>query len=71
MLPFLMPKKVGSALAVISVSDGTESQDDSLQSIAGDLIAAVHSKDAKAVAAALEAAFYACDAEPHDEGEQI
>lgn len=40
-----------------------------LASAAEDLISAVHSKDANAVAQALEAAFQICDSQPHYEGE--
>lgn len=39
-----------------------------LEAAAEDLIAAVESKDKRAVAAALKSAFEICDASPHDEG---
>lgn len=48
-----------------------EEEYDTLESAAEDLVNAVHSKDIKAVAAALRAAFELCDSEPHEEGEHI
>lgn len=42
---------------------------DEFEAIAGDVIAALEAKDKAGMAAALKAFFYACDAEPHEEGE--
>ena len=74
MLPFLKQNQEGSSSGPIESverkpDDGSDY--DSMESAAEDLISAVHSKDAKAVAAALRAAFELADSEPHVEGEHI
>lgn len=60
MLPFLKLNKEASASAPVDAierkpDDGSDY--DSLESAGEDLISAIHSKDAKAVASALRAAF--------------
>jgi len=70
MLPYLMPKKASTTVMVHKAEDKGESSSE-LEAIAEDLLRAVAAKDSKAVAAALEAAFYACDSEPHVEGEHL
>ena len=44
---------------------------DSLHSAAEDLLSAINSKDIKAIASALRAAFELCDSEPHEEGPHV
>lgn len=71
MLPFLKRAQDASASAPVDVErrepdDGAEF--DSLESAAEDLISAIHSKDIKAVASALRAAFDLMESEPHTEG---
>lgn len=77
MLPFLKPKQVASVIVANRHPDpdGTlESQGPEdemhpgLMSAAEDLIRAVHSKDAHAVAGALQSAFEISDSMPHEEG---
>jgi hypothetical protein len=72
MIPFLKRSQDASASAPIESErlETVESSDDydSLEAAAEDLIAAVHSKDAKAVCVALRAAFELMDSEPHEEG---
>lgn len=48
-----------------------EGDDSGLEACAEDLIRAIHSKDVKAVKAALKATFEICDSMPHSEGEDI
>lgn len=70
MLPFLKNTKEASmsedADPVKRKSDDGEDYD-SLEVAAQDLCDAIHSKDSKAVAEALRAAFQICDLEPHEE----
>jgi len=69
MLPFLKNKHEGSAsMPVESVKREHDEDYDMLESAAEDLIAAVHSKNVKAVASALKAAFEMCELQPHEEG---
>lgn len=74
MLPFLKPRKQGSVVAVVTKPDGSnesmgpvDEHDPAFMSAADDLISAIHSKDSKAVADALKAAFTICEAYPHKE----
>lgn len=82
MLPFLKPEKVGAIIVARRKPDGSHMaeggmaedghvENAELLAAATDLVRAVHAKDAKGVAEALEAAFYVCDAMPHEEGEHI
>ena len=75
MLPFLQPKKMSSVIVAKMKPEGgvepEEATDSSLEMAAEELIRAVHSKDASAVATALQAAFEVCDAMPHEEGEHV
>jgi len=71
MLPFLKDKREGSVSEPPSTirrdpDDGADF--DSLEVAAQDLCDAVHSRNYKAVAEALRAAFELCDSEPHEEG---
>lgn len=71
MLPFLRHNKEASASAPIETIKREHDEDaefDVLEAAAEDLIHAVHSKDVKAVAEALRAAFELCDEQPHVEG---
>lgn len=73
MLPFLKNKEASASGPVESIKrspdDGADY--DMLDSAAEDLMHAVHSKDIKAIASALKAAFEICDSQPHEEGEHI
>lgn len=78
MLPFLKAKPAGSVVIHKTKSDGDmmpEKEEGGhppeLISASEDLIKAVASKDATAVADALYAAFTFCDSEPHFEGPHI
>lgn len=69
MLPFL--KKEASVVVPSDTKKrepDAEPEFDTLESAGQDLIDAIHSRDAKAVAAALRAGFELLDAEPHFEG---
>jgi len=79
MLPFIDQKKIGSAMMNIRKADGTQRYDEggevkelngNLESVAQELIDAVMSKDAKAVAMALQAAFNECESEGMEEYEE-
>ena len=74
MLPFLKhSQEVGSSSSVEAVmrkSDDEDKEFDSLESAAEDLMNAVHSKDIKAIASALRAAFELMENEPHSEGSE-
>lgn len=68
MQPYLQPQKPGSVLVGHRKENGTSDlsagePNHALMAAAEDLIRAVHSKDAKAVADALEAASYACESD--------
>lgn len=74
MLPFLKLNQDAAASGPVESikrepDEGEEY--DVLESAAEDLCKAIHSKDYKAVAEALRAAFELCDSEPHQEGEHI
>lgn len=72
MLPFLKPKKQAGVVSVVTKTDTETKPDHSnemLTGLAEDLLSAIAMKDAAAVAEAVQAMFYACDAEPHVEGE--
>lgn len=77
MLPFMQPKKITSVLVGKKNPDSSleleasEEMDAGIMSAAEDLIRAVHSKDAKAVAGALQSAFEMMDAMPHEEGPHL
>jgi hypothetical protein len=75
MLPFLKPKKVAAVIVANRQPDGSmesegseDEMDPGLMAVAEDLIRAVHGKDARAVAQALQAAFDIADSIPHVEG---
>lgn len=79
MLPFLKPKQ-GSGVIIQSHRSPDQSSDESkeveeinpgLIACAHDMIVALHSKDSKALAMAIKAAFEICDSEPHVEGEHV
>lgn len=59
---------MSSPVEVVTRDHDEDSDYDMLESAAEDLISAVHSKDVKAVCAALRAAFEICDSQPHEEG---
>ena len=71
MLPFLKPKAQAAGIMTIErkpdSTDG-ESHDDGIDACSHDLIESVHSKNIKAVSAAIKAAFELLDSEPHEEG---
>jgi hypothetical protein len=74
MLPFLkLNKEASSSEPVESVKrkpdDGSDY--DGLEAAAEDLCNAIESKDYKAAAAAIRAAFELCDSAPHEEGPHI
>lgn len=73
MLPLLKPEKKGISITAIKLPEGSDAAEESkenpaLMAAAEGLIAAIHSKDPKAVATALEAAFMECDNDEEDEG---
>lgn len=71
MLPFLKRNHEASASTPVESIKREHDEDvefDVLESAAQDLIDAMHSKDVKATAEALRAAFELCDSEPHEEG---
>lgn len=75
MLPFLKPRAVAGLIVSKRKPDGSTEPEHvegdeaaPLEAAAEDLIRAIHSKDTKAVAAALKAAFEISDSEPHVEG---
>lgn len=74
-LPFLKPKSAAGLIISHRKPDGGTEQmhdgedDNGLHAAAEDMIRAFHSKDAKALAEAVRAAFQILDAEPHEEGE--
>jgi hypothetical protein len=69
MLPFLLKKEGSASLPADPVKrePDEESDYDSLESAAEDLISAVHSKDVKGVCSALRAAFDMLESQPHEE----
>lgn len=73
-LPHMDPKKIAIAIMAKQKPDMADEpaaapdHDEDVMTAAHELIEAVHAKDPHAVADALKAAFYACDAEPHEEG---
>lgn len=74
MLPFLKRDQDASASGPVdsikrTPDDGEDH--DFMHDVAQDLIDAVHSKNAKAVAEALQAAFQLADSEPHEEGPHV
>lgn len=70
MIPFLKNKEAGVSAPIESIErkpdDGAE-EFDSLESAAEDLCIAIGSKDYKAAAAAMRAAFQLLESEPHEE----
>ena len=71
MLPFLKLKQdAASSSPVDAIQRKPDDEDsfDSLEVAAEDLCHAIHSKDMKAIASALRAAFELLDSEPHVEG---
>lgn len=78
MLPFMKPRRVTSLLIAkhdpetgIGNAEPEQEEKEGLLMAAEHLISAIHSKDAKAVASALRAAFDMADSEPHKEGEHF
>ena len=75
MLPFLKAQRKSDGIATVyrSPDEGKEPDhaDEGLIAAAADLLKAVESKDSRAIAAALKAAFEICDSAPHHEGEHI
>lgn len=76
MLPFLNNKKKQSTGLIISerkpdVMNEDMDQDVPLEACGADLLSAIESKDHKAIAAALRAAFEIMDSEPHTEGPHL
>ena len=78
MLPFMQKKPVAGLIVAQRKPDGTHeeshsegNEDQGLEACAVDLIRAIHSKDSKAAAAAMRAAFEICDSEPHEEGPHL
>jgi hypothetical protein len=76
LLPFLKKKQPASAGVIVQTRAPDEKpeqdQDDSsaaIESCASELIRAVHSRDAKAMAAALKDAFDILESEPHEEND--
>lgn len=74
MIPNMKKKAVSMIMGMgpedeVPEREGAEDGDE-FQAIAGDVLAALESKDKDGLASALKAFFYACDAAPHDEGEQ-
>jgi hypothetical protein len=76
MMPWMKPRKAAGVIIAKKLADGgmvdehEEGEEvESLVVASEDLLSAIAMKDAKAVAAALKAAFEICDAYPHEEGE--
>lgn len=74
----MKPRKAAGVIITKKLSDGgmvdehEEGEEvESLVVASEDLLSAIAMKDAKAVAAALKAAFEICDAYPHVEGEHV
>lgn len=68
MLPFLRPRsQTGIIVETRKADSETPSEVSELDAVADDLIAAVHAKDKKGVAEALQAAFAILESTPHDE----
>ncbi len=76
LLPFLKHKPVASLIISQRKPDAPSGQTEhsidnenhAMEACAEDLIRAVHSKDSKAVAEALQSAFECMEREPHEEG---
>jgi hypothetical protein len=74
MLPMLKRNKEASASGPIESVERKPDQEpefDSMEAAAQDLCDAIHSKDMKAIAAALRAAFELMESQPHEEGEHV
>lgn len=81
MLPFLANTKNKSIAGTIIAKrkeDGSIGQDsgpdydsEGLEACANDLLQAIESKDSKAIASALKAAFEICDSQSHEEGPHL
>lgn len=74
MIPFLKHSKEASVSGPIDIEKrkpDEESEYDALEAAAEDLGNALASKDFKAAAAALRAAFQLADSEPHEEGPHL
>lgn len=74
MQPFLPAKRIATMLSNTRHEDGTGetapmAENHALHAAADDLIRAVHAKDTKAVADAIEACIYACEDEGQGFGE--
>ncbi len=76
MLPFLKPKTVAGAIMSVRKPDGgmedmagpeDSAPDAGMEACAEDIMRAIASKDAKAFAVALRAAFEMMESEPHEE----
>lgn len=76
MLPFLKPRKLDSIVMMNSKPEGglepenREDENHALMAVAEDLIKAIHAKDTKGVADALEAASDVCGMSDHMEPEE-
>ena len=74
-LPFLKNKKEASASAPVESiqrkPDEEANEYDVLEAAAEDLMNAIYSKDVKAIAAALKAAFQLCETSEEEEGEHV
>lgn len=68
MLPFLKKSQESTAAPSEPVMREHDDEFDSMEVAAQDVLHAVESKNAKALASALRAAFELCDSEPHNEG---
>lgn len=71
MIPNQKKKAVSMIMGMGPESEEMEVEEggDEFEAIAGDALAALEAKDKSALASALKAFFYACDAAPHSEGE--
>ena len=75
-LPFLKRTKEGSVSMPVETvkrtpDDESSESYDYMESVADDLISAVHSKDSKGVVAALKAAFEIMEESPHEENNSM
>ena len=68
MLPF---KKEGSISMPVSMNREPDHEFDGLEYAAEDLMRAIHTRDIKAVTAALRAVFQLMESQPHEEGPHV
>lgn len=75
MLPFMKPKNHVGVIVSTRKPDGSKEEkpegNHALEACAAELIRAVHAKDEKAVAEALQNSFEILESSPHVEGEHI